>query len=278
MSESACGFSGNLDLCGFGVCLGMYLLWLSTQIAYYFQLDGAKDLSESSQIFSLALTIAIFIHTFRSQDADERAHPVEAVIMLYMIIGGMLSSIGAVKQSPAWRPLWWRLLLLNVTYLAVSVYAGWFWIAGADRGHFQQTSGCGNVMFLFARIPGGAFRHLSVFFALISVYSSISWSIGLLSYYEDLLALIKGKIVPLSPTAKDELLRHINSHCPESLNFLVVHDLELSSSSISPKAYLENITYTSLTIRSEVQEARSIIRLDRPLIDMKDKEKVQKRI
>lgn len=94
MSQSSCGFAGNSDLYGLGTRVGAYLLWLSTQIAYYFQLDSANDLAESWTIFSLALTGAIFILTFQSWDVDERAHSVEVVIMLYMIIGGMLSSVG----------------------------------------------------------------------------------------------------------------------------------------------------------------------------------------
>ena len=276
MSQPGCGFTGDPDLYGLGTRLGAYLLWLSTQIAYYFQLEGANGLSESWTIFSLALAIAIFIRTFQSQDADERLHPVDVVIMLYMILGGSYSCMGVIRQSPSLRPVWWRLALLNGTYAVVFGYASWFWITGAESEHFQQSSECGTVMFLFARIPKEAFRGISTFFAVLSVANTVSWFSTLFFYYENVLAFTKANIMPLSPAAKKELLEHINMHCHESLASLLVHDSELPSR--YPSARLEDLTHTYLAIRSEAQKPRSIIRLDRPLTNMNDKRKVQDRI
>lgn len=161
--------------------------------------------------------------------------------------------------------------------MIVPVYASWFWVAGADSEHFKQSSECGTVLSFFAPIPAKAFRGVSIFFAVLSILFAASWSFGLFPYCEDFLAFFKSKAIPLSPAAKKELLEYINTHCNNPLVILLAHDSKYRSSR-PLSASLQGITYTYLIIRSGARETRSIVRLDRPLEDMQNRQKVQKRI
>ena len=186
-----------------------------------------------------------------------------------------MSCRGAIRQAPTMRPVWWRLLLFNLTQVLVFVYASWFWIAGLSSEHFQQDSGCETTVFLFARVSASASRGVSIFFAIFSVLFAVNWSVECALCYEDIFAFIKGHTAPLSPAVKLELLEHINTHCRDSL-ILLIDDPGLSSR--SPSARLENMNYAYLVIKSEARETRTIVRLDRPLTDMNSKKKVQERI
>ena len=197
--------------------------------------------------------------------------------MLQIVIGGIFSSLGVARPPPGLRPVWWRYLLTNMTQTIVFGYASWFWIAGVNSEHFQQVRECDPIIFFFARISGGAFQGLKIFFAVLSVILTASWAFGLLFYCEDVFAFAKANLMPLSQAVKEELLEHINTACHESLVSILSHDSGLPSSGAS-SVRLEDIRYTYLAIASGPGGKRVLIRLDRPLLDMRNKEKVQKRI
>jgi hypothetical protein len=277
MADNICGFTGNPDIYGLGVRLGAYLLWFSSQIAYYFHLDAALDLTEASQTFSLALTIATFLFTLQPQETEERARPVEAVITLLIIIGGQYSSFGASAQSQELRPLWWRYLLLNASLVAIHAYASWFWITGASGGHFMQTAGCGTALFLITRVPPHAFRAVSIFFGILSSISVSGNALWLWPYLEYLLAVTKDKIRPLSESLKKDILEHINAHCRESIDWLATNGPEAPTLAF-PDPYVEDISPTHLFLRSDMGEGSRERRLYRPIINIKDPSIVQRRI
>ena len=269
----ACG-AGSPDLYGLGVRVGAYLLWFSAQLAYFFKLDGAVDRSETWTVFSLALSIAIYILTFQQQDAAARAFPTDIVVMLYMIFGGMFGSKGFVSRPSRLRPVWWHLLLEGITLLVAAGYASWFWFGGAGSQSFQQGEGCEPVVFLFTRIPQQAFRSVSVFFAILAVVVAAGWLYTLVKYCVEGLPALKNKLWPLDPKSKRELIDYLNLECHDALVDFLVDDYGISATS---SARLEDISSTHLIIRAGPGQPRRIIQLDRPLPDLRDKGKVQRR-
>ena len=166
---------------------------------------------------------------------------------------------------------------MNVTQVIMLVYANWFWIAGVSSEHFQQSSNFRPVVFLLSRIPSDSFQGVSIFFGGVSTLGAVSWSSGFIFYFEDLFAFIQGSIKLLSLAAKEELLDYINTHSEDSLiDLLTYHSKIQPSGSIS--ACLKDITYTYLFTESEAQQARSVIRLDRPLTDIWNEKRVTERV
>lgn len=273
MSQPGCGFSGNPDLYGLGVRLGAYLLWYSTQIAYFFKLDGAGDLSESWTIFSLALSIAIYILTFQQQDADSRAYPAEIAIMLYMIFGGLFGTRGVgSRQQRRLRPVWWHRLLEITTNLVALVYAAWFWIAGESGDYFQQRPECETSIFLFSKIPQGSFRGVSIFFGVLAVHLALSSLIELVSIAYTGFGTFLRK--PLDTASKHELLEYVNTECHGFLvDLLEVYGWKYPNSSM---IRLVDIEPKYLVVRSKPQEPPEIIPLEGPLPDLRDKAKIKK--
>ena len=267
MVDDACDFIGNPDLYGLGIRLGVYLQWLSSQIAVHFRIEGSTELSEAYLIFSLALAIGVLVLTF-GQETDNRPHPVEILIMLYMIFGGLFSVRGYVKGRGVFAPVeWWRASLGLATIEVMAIYASWFWITGAKGAYFTQTD-CGTVAFLFTKIPAGKFWQVSIFFACISVYLAVVLPPFLLiEYHEYVEAFVRSKVHPIKPQTKKKALELVNTKCQRILADLIEDEYELSES-CAATARLEDITYTYLAIRTDAHKSLHIIRLYPPLTSL----------
>lgn len=164
-----CGFSGNSDLYGLGIRLGVYLQWITSQIAVYFHLEGSNDLSGAYFIFSAALMIAVFVLTLD----QEKSYSVEVVLILYMFFGGFISVRGYRTRSK--RKLassHWRSSLGSASITAMSVYGSWFWIQGESGSRFNRSP-CGTIVFLVTKIPAKYFPRASRFFAALSIYLAV---------------------------------------------------------------------------------------------------------
>ena len=102
------------------------------------------------------------------------------------------------------------------------------------------------------------FRGVSIFFAVLSVLLTASWFSALFTYGEDLFVFANANLMPLSPVAEKELLKHVNTHCHESLVFLLSQHFGLLRSG-SSSACLKDMTYTYLAIGSQAREPRSLV-------------------
>ena len=185
-----CGIPGNSDLYGLGIRVGVYLQWFTSYIAVYFCLEDSKDLHDTYIIFSAALEIAVFLLTFQ-----HATYTIEIVIVFYLVFGGILS-VNSVswkenvadlqKNSQGIRfmlqfeisqtPL--REILQYSTSLAMAIYGSWFWINGRSSQRFLATP-CGNIVFLFGRIPARHFGRASIFFAALMLCLAVYHVVGL---------------------------------------------------------------------------------------------------
>lgn len=77
LMAAVCNLSGNADLYGAGLRNGVYLQWISSQIAVFLQLDESAGLFESYLIFSIAIVVALLVST-----SSHELHTTEVVIML----------------------------------------------------------------------------------------------------------------------------------------------------------------------------------------------------
>ena len=177
--DNTCGITGNSDLYGLGIRIGVYLQWFTSQIAVYFHLEGSNDLSNAYLSFSLALEIALFVLTFQHD-----TYTIEIVVMLYMFFGGILSVKGYRKRVQQAVPTTWRLLLGNAINMAMVIYGFWFWIKGRSSDLFRATP-CGNTVFLFGRIPARHFGRASTFFAFLSLYTAAGIVYGLVTFDQE---------------------------------------------------------------------------------------------
>ena len=89
------GFSGNPDLYGLGIRLGIYLQWISSLLTNSLLPEGVSDSLDTNSIFLFAVFIAIAAAT----NASEGLRPVEAFIMLQLCFGYLLSvlSVSGLK-------------------------------------------------------------------------------------------------------------------------------------------------------------------------------------
>ncbi|KAL3440386.1 hypothetical protein BJX65DRAFT_290602 [Aspergillus insuetus] len=207
-----CGFSGNSDLYGLGIRIGVYLQWLSAVVATSLRLTDSFLLFTTYSGFSFAIMVALLVLT-----AQRTAHVLEIIIMLHMFFGGLYATIP--RQIRGFRP---RSQvsdsLIMLAAVMMMAFSSWFWIAGRNSDAFVATP-CGNTVFLLARISPAHFGRVSRFFAVLSTFSVITlsfYSYVLLGVY--LPAFIqapRGTIRNQSPAEKMALLRTVkNMHIP----------------------------------------------------------------
>ena len=94
------GFTGNADLYGLGIRIGIYLQWMSSLLTNVFLPHGVSDSLDTNSIFLFAL----FIATASSTTAKGGLHPTEAFIVLQLCFGFLLSVLSVAGM---------RLTLLN---------------------------------------------------------------------------------------------------------------------------------------------------------------------
>lgn len=164
-----CGFSGNSDLYGLGIRLGIYLQWASAGVAYSLGLhDEVDSVFDAYIIFSFAIIIALFVSTFTVQ-----MYVVEIAIMLNLYFGGLVSATSYLAyQNPMTRKTW-RQFLVVIGWLVTVAYSVWFWLKGRKTSHFVQDS-CGTTLFLLAKLGPDHLGALSKAFAALSMVFGLS--------------------------------------------------------------------------------------------------------
>jgi hypothetical protein len=85
-SSSLCGFSGNSDIYGLGIRLGLYLQWLCSTLALASLRKEISSMAEAYIVFSLALFIALLVLTFQ----QACTFTAEVIIVLFLSFGGSM--------------------------------------------------------------------------------------------------------------------------------------------------------------------------------------------
>ena len=81
------GFAGNSDLYGLGIRIGIYLQWISSLSTNVLLPSGVSDSLDTNSIF----LFAIFIAVANATNPPGGLHPAEALIMLQLCFGYLLS-------------------------------------------------------------------------------------------------------------------------------------------------------------------------------------------
>jgi len=176
MSEP-CPFTGNADLYGAGIRYGIYMQWVSAQLAVWRALKDANELIDAYLILSAALMAALVALT-----ASSGLRVTEAVIMLHLFFGGLVCVPDHIfprrkhRGGDPTRPRTWRTILSLSVWTLFAGYSAWFWILGRSSYIFTDRN-CGTVIFLFARISPGNFSMLSYMFAVISMILLLIYAI-----------------------------------------------------------------------------------------------------
>jgi hypothetical protein len=81
-ADTKCTFTGNSDLYGLGIRIGIYLQWTSGLLANTFHADSVQDMLATNTIFLMALFIALAIIT-----ANATVLAAEVMILLQFCFG-----------------------------------------------------------------------------------------------------------------------------------------------------------------------------------------------
>lgn len=150
-NRSTCSLTGNPDLYGLGIRLGVYFQWLSALITSRLTSANFAGLIKSYVVFLGAIFIAILVLT-RTQDSVRTE---EMLILLYIFFGGDLvfSPIQPRRGAKVTlSPGFFLGVLLMVG--GMGIYSAWFWFAGRNGG-FVVREACTSYGFLFAKVDLG---------------------------------------------------------------------------------------------------------------------------
>jgi hypothetical protein len=187
-STMQCTFTGNADLYGLGIRIGIYLQWFSGLLANRFHADSVHDILATNTIFLMALFIALAVFT-----ANETVRAAEIVILLHFCFGSMFSvysiwgfRVRARQASPGQYGKRVEFALAGSTLrlcLASSIcfYNVWFWFLGIDKFNNEALSdpACHPVGFLFA--PVDLFGGVRIFLKITAVVIAIIFGLTTLS-------------------------------------------------------------------------------------------------
>ena len=171
------GFTGDSDVYGLGIRLGIYLQWLASLIANPLLERERATMAGSYLTFALALAIAVLLLAFQ----HDCAFTSEIIIVLTIFWGGILLVMVPFVQLLADIKTTGLGLALIPLILSMLPVSAWFWLRLALYGEldFATTPG-GTSFFLLARIPSQHLQAVSWFMAVlclilcvIPVFSSI---------------------------------------------------------------------------------------------------------
>lgn len=100
MSSSlpACGeFTGNSDLYGLGIRIGVYLQWVSSWLSNTFDSDSVAGTHTANSVFVFAIIIAVV-----QAAASKEVRPVEAFIMLQICFGYLVVALSLLGVRIQW--------------------------------------------------------------------------------------------------------------------------------------------------------------------------------
>jgi hypothetical protein len=183
-----CGFTGNSDIYGLGVRLGLYLQWLTALITRLSSPspESIRDLLDTDAIFLLALFIATILLAIGSVGP---VHRVEILILFHLFFGDVYVILWKDTYLDYERtPLSiWGLNCRNMLIVGMSAFSTWFWFKGEGQ---LLSDPCGDFAFLFARV--GVHGHVRTFFKAITVINLAYWSSCLVAAMWPAMELMKG--------------------------------------------------------------------------------------
>lgn len=170
------GFQGNSDAYGLGVRIGLYLQWASCALANQTLPETRLLLSQSYMIFSLAISIAIFVMTFQNQCV----FAIEIVIMYTMFFGGFLSvfympNFTKKGEPRKWLGMTWTRMTIFTSYVLMVGHGSWFWTYGYDK-HFVNMP-CGTTVFFFVPVSSYDFQFWRVILGVMTFSSAVEFAI-----------------------------------------------------------------------------------------------------
>ena len=178
--NEACGFSGNYDLYGLGIRLGMYFQWASTLVIYGWYPEGRDDLVESYLGFLVAIIIAIVVRTAQT----EPTYAAEIFALSYIIFGGIYTvmmlgtrqhHLKRIESRARWAQTSTTFIVMDFT----GIYYSWFWLRGLHHNVLETP--CGTAGFLFTKVslynPA-----VYIFLAALSVLISVLYAYHLAEF------------------------------------------------------------------------------------------------
>ena len=185
MNSTSCGFSGNPDIYGPGIRIGYYTQILSVWIANYFVLSESKSLRAVNILFMLALFVGLAWQSRR----PSRIHAIEAFLLIQLLCATWY--IGVLEKSRYSKKYWRfspaRLVLRNITLIALLGYGIWFWWIGLD---LMKPTPCGTWIFFMAKMNllgwyRSAFKVLSVVAACFHAILTLGHIAQLAQHWRD---------------------------------------------------------------------------------------------
>ncbi|KAF2713865.1 hypothetical protein K504DRAFT_462345 [Pleomassaria siparia CBS 279.74] len=171
LTTPVCGFTGNNDIYGIGIRIGIYTQIIAVWFANYFLLSEAQVLRDSVSIFSVAVLVVSLMFA-----ADPSAvYAVEAFILLQILAWSCMMAVHA-KSSYAsaihFRATMFRKVVNDTINLCMVALHVWFWWKGMDE---MKKTPCGTYlmyvvktdMFGWARL---VMKIFSVFVLITTVY------------------------------------------------------------------------------------------------------------
>ena len=174
-ASQTCGFTGNSDIYGLGIRLGVYLQWVAALISVVSsRATILRELLDVNTIFSLAIFIATVV--LQTQYAGS-AQGIEILIMLHIYFCNTyaVSYEQLLKRWRAQESTFFGILATLCITTGMSAYAIYYWFYGLDL--FPDVD-CGSFAFLFAkvRLEGPA----RTFFKSVAVVNMVIWGVGFL--------------------------------------------------------------------------------------------------
>jgi hypothetical protein len=127
---AACGFTGNPDIYGLGIRLGIYFQWIAAIISKCFDAspEAIRELMEVDAIFLLAILIATLLLSASS------TYAVEVLIMLHFFFGDVYTVyydssmvFGGTSTISVWS-----ITFRSLMHTTMAAYAVWFWFPGLE--------------------------------------------------------------------------------------------------------------------------------------------------
>jgi hypothetical protein len=143
-----CGFSGNMDLYGVGIRVGLYLQWIATLLTTLFRPGDEDPIRVVNLLIQSAIFIGLILLTGRHQ-----LNPVEPVITIWLLFGALSSLTGGGINPLGRFSGGYRVLL----YSGIAGYACWFWFSGLDNMLLSKPR-CSTVAFFGNVSITGPFR------------------------------------------------------------------------------------------------------------------------
>ncbi|KAF2870305.1 hypothetical protein BDV95DRAFT_608300 [Massariosphaeria phaeospora] len=172
-SSPECGFSGNPDIHGLGIRIGIYTQIVAVWFSNSFLLSQALILRDAVTTFSVAILTVSIIYA-----ADPSAiHAVEAFILLQILAWCYIMGVQAKSSYTAgnFRGTLFRRVVNKAIGLCTMGLHVWFWWAGLDA---MKKGGCGGTwMWYVVRTDMyGWARKVMMTFSLFTLVATLYWS------------------------------------------------------------------------------------------------------